>query len=202
MLEETQRILEKRAAAMGAASFTTRVEGADRIVVEVRGSANVEELVKTLSQTGYLEFVDGGTNPPLEGDVVATSTGGPYMGNGSPTPSKIYPTIIKPDEIDVGKTQVSVSPSTNASQVDVVLKGDGPKKLADFTTANIGRSMLVVLDKQVLNAPRILSPITGGKGVISGFSANDAKRFVTLLRSGTPPVWLRLVDRKELPAPK
>ena len=52
-------------------------------------------------------------------------------------------------------------------------------------------------DDQVLSAPIIREPIVGGSGQISGnFTLEDASNVATLLRSGTLPGRLSLVDQQ------
>jgi preprotein translocase subunit SecD len=53
----------------------------------------------------------------------------------------------------------------------------------------------------VVSAPVIREPITGGSGQISGnFTLEDANRIAMLLRSGTLPGRLTVVDQQVLQA--
>ena len=41
-------------------------------------------------------------------------------------------------------------------------------EFGEVTSANVGRPFAIVLDNKVISGPRILGPITGGSGQISG----------------------------------
>ena len=44
----------------------------------------------------------------------------------------------------------------------------GGQRFGEVTAANVGKPFAIVLDNKVISAPRILGPITGGSGQISG----------------------------------
>ena len=62
---------------------------------------------------------------------------------------------------------------------------------------NVGRPLAIVLDNEVISAPRILQPITGGSGQISGnFTVEQANNLAVLLRSGALPAKLTIVEER------
>ena len=66
-----------------------------------------------------------------------------------------------------------------------------------MTTQNVGRPLAIVLDQEVISSPRILQPITGGQGQISGrFTVQAANDLSVLLRSGALPAKLTIVERR------
>lgn len=71
----------------------------------------------------------------------------------------------------------------------------GAEKFAALTTANVGRQIAILLDGEVLTAPRVNEPITGGKAVITGSKdLEDAKQLAILLRSGALPVKVKVLE--------
>ena len=55
----------------------------------------------------------------------------------------------------------------------------GAQKFGEVTSKNVGRLFAIVLDNKVISAPRILTPITGGSGQISGhFTVEQANNLV------------------------
>jgi len=73
----------------------------------------------------------------------------------------------------------------------------GARRFAEITAANIGRAFAVVVDDRVLSAAVIREPILGGSGQISGnFTLEDANTVAMLLRSGTLPGRLSVVDQQ------
>jgi preprotein translocase subunit SecD len=75
----------------------------------------------------------------------------------------------------------------------------GTRRFAHVTADNIGRAFAIVIDDQVVSVPVVREPITGGSGQISGnFTLEDANRIAMLLRSGTLPGRLTVVDQQVL----
>jgi preprotein translocase subunit SecD len=73
----------------------------------------------------------------------------------------------------------------------------GGQKFGDVTTKNVGKPFAIVLDNKVISAPRILSPITGGAGQISGrFTVEQATNLSILLRAGALPAKLNIVEER------
>ncbi len=61
-------------------------------------------------------------------------------------------------------------------QVDFSLTPDGTRRFAEITGRNIGKRLAIVIDGQLITAPNIFAPITGGTGVITGnFTGPEAK---------------------------
>src|SRR5215217_5070376 len=73
----------------------------------------------------------------------------------------------------------------------------GAQRFGQTTSENVGRLLAIVLDNQVISAPRILSPITGGSGQISGrFTVQQANDLSVLLRAGALPAKLTIVEER------
>jgi len=67
-------------------------------------------------------------------------------------------------------------------EVAFTLTDEGKVKFHQITQSNIQRQLAIIFDKRLLSAPRIMSPIPGGKGVISGnFSEEEAKALADCL---------------------
>ena len=61
-------------------------------------------------------------------------------------------------------------------QIDFSLTPDGKERFAKITGQNIGRRLAIVIDGQLITAPTIQSPITGGQGQITGsFTRQEAR---------------------------
>ena len=66
-----------------------------------------------------------------------------------------------------------------------------------MTSENVGKLFAIILDGKVISAPRILSPITGGSGQISGrFTVEAANNLAILLRAGALPAKLTIVEER------
>jgi preprotein translocase subunit SecD len=81
----------------------------------------------------------------------------------------------------------------NAGQwcIDFTLTGDAAKTFGDLTTSLSGRQLAIVLDRRVQSAPTVNTPITDGRGQITGsFTEQEAKDLAVVLKSGALPVEL------------
>ena len=73
----------------------------------------------------------------------------------------------------------------------------GGQRFGQVTSENVGRPFAIVLDNKVISAPRILGPITGGSGQISGhFTVEQANNLAILLRAGALPAKLTIVEER------
>jgi preprotein translocase subunit SecD len=208
-LDVTRQILESRANGLGVSEITMQIAGNCRIVAEFPGISNPEEVVAALQQTALLEFVDVGTNSLPEGTIVetdyepgsgqpapATATSTPAV---SPTPgaepaAQIYHTVMTGAGLDT----VGIEPNqVGQFQITFTLKGDATKVFGDHTSTHIGQYLAIVLDKQVISAPRIDGAITSGEGVITGsFTAESANALAIQLRYGSLPIPVKVVESR------
>ena len=79
-------------------------------------------------------------------------------------------------------TQVQGGPVVNFE-----LKSDSAEKFSKLTSRLIGKPLVVFLDEQAISAPIVQSEISD-RGVITGLTADEAKRFAIQLNAGALPV--------------
>ena len=85
----------------------------------------------------------------------------------------------------------------NQHLVALDFSDEGGKKFADLTTKNVGRRIAILLDGEVLTAPNVKEPITGGKAVITGQrTLEEAHNLAILLRSGALPVKVNIIETR------
>ncbi len=83
----------------------------------------------------------------------------------------------------------------NNNVVALEFSDEGAKKFAELTMENVGRTIGIYLDGELLTNPRVNEPITGGKAVITGQrSLEEAKDLAILLRSGALPVKVKVLE--------
>ena len=74
---------------------------------------------------------------------------------------------------------------------------EGAEKFATLTSQNVGRTIAILLDGEVLTAPRVNEAITGGKAVITGNKTlEEAHNLAILLRSGSLPVKVNIIETR------
>ena len=86
---------------------------------------------------------------------------------------------------------------SNQNLVALEFSDEGGQKFADLTTKNVGKKIAILLDGEVLTAPHVNEPITGGKAVITGSKTlEEAHNLAIMLRSGSLPVKVNLVETR------
>ncbi len=197
-LTNAKNILQNRANALGVSEITMQTAGDRRIVAEFPGVTNPEEVVATLKQTALLEFVDMGSTPVAVGSLIQTDFGVENPAATTESGETIYHTVIT----GAGLETASVTRSqAGAYEISFILKSDSTNVFAEYTTANRGKYLAIVLDKQVVSAPTINDPITDGQGVITGqFTQEEAQTLAVQLRSGALPIPIKVVESRTIGA--
>lgn len=91
-----------------------------------------------------------------------------------------------------GRHLVHANAEPNSSGNDFVINlrfnSEGKRLLADITRRNIGKSVALFLDDELISQPSIDAAITNGVAMISGkFNATQALQFVDILNNGVLP---------------
>ncbi len=122
-----------------------------------------------------------------------------FLGQDGETKYVLGPVLVRGDMIDRAVARFATATQTNIQtgwEVDFRLTGEGARVFADVTTRLVSEpppknQLAIVLDRVVISAPRVQSPITNGEGVITGdFSEREAKDLATVLNAGALPVEL------------
>ncbi|PSC05481.1 protein translocase subunit SecD [Alsobacter soli] len=184
-------VLRRRVDALGTTEPNIQAQGQDRILVQVPGLQDPRKLKEILGTTAQLEFrlvADPGTPP---GDVEQLSS---QEEGGGTIPVEKRVMVQGEDLIDA---QPGFDQRTGEPIVNFKFNIRGAQRFGQVTTENVGRPFAIVLDKKVISAPRILQPITGGQGQISGrFTVEAANNLAILLRAGALPAPLTIVEER------
>ena len=96
---------------------------------------------------------------------------------------KQHPGSVKrPDKSEI--QEVSTQKSAHGSSYDLLITftKEGAKKWTELTSANVGRSIAIVVNDRVYSAPMVTEPIQHGKCSISGsFTESDVNDLKALL---------------------
>jgi protein-export membrane protein SecD len=77
----------------------------------------------------------------------------------------------------------------------------GARQFGDVTKEHVDHLFAIVLDNEVISAPRIISPILGGSGQITGSgTAKEANDLAILLRAGALPAPLKPLEERSVGA--
>ncbi|HMO77062.1 MAG TPA: protein translocase subunit SecD [Sphingopyxis sp.] len=200
-MDSARDIVDRRVNALGTREPTIIREGNDRVVVQVPGLQDPQELKDLLGRTARLEFrmVDpnGDAAAALAGNVPVGSEFVPYAeGEGYGAPGE----VLRRQVMISGDQLVDARQSFDQNGVPVVtirFDSAGSATFARVTQQNVGKRFAMVLDGKVLSAPSINEAILGGSAQISGsFSVQTANALAISLRSGSLPVKMEVVEER------
>jgi len=198
-------VVRKRIDELGTREPTIVREGSQRILVQVPGLQNPEALKSLLGKTAKLDFklVDVDADPAAVaagrapvGDQIFPFANDGRGGNRGGTGNLAVKRLggISGDELIDAKLAYD---QQNQPVVSINFNGSGTRKFARLTQENVGKPFAMILDNQVLSAPRINEPILGGQAQISGsFTVDSANELAIALRSGKLPVALKVIEER------
>ncbi len=101
----------------------------------------------------------------------------------------------------------SSSSLDNAPSVSLRFTGPGGKRFGDVTGANVGKLMAIVLDDEVVSAPRINQKIAGGQAEITMGGDRGAQEILDesnelalILKSGALPARIEVLEERQVGA--
>ena len=191
-MNSARDVIERRVNAFGVSEPVVQVSGSDRLIVELPGVKDINQAISLIGQTPFLEFRTENPNPP--------KTTPDASGNLTINPTDAYvPTGLTGKQFK--KATLTFDQRTNAPQITLQFDAEGTKLFSDITKANIGKSVAIFLDGQILSAPTVQTAITDGQAVITGqFTVQQAKQLVTRLNSGALPVPIHLLSQQDVGA--
>ena len=194
-MTQAVEVIRRRIDELGTREPTIIRQGDTRIVVQVPGLQDPDALKALLGKTAVLEFklVDTTADPNLaaQGRAPAGSQVLPNVDGGF--------TVVKRRVLISGDQLIDSQPTFQEGMPVVSFRFDsvGGRRFAKATQENVGLPFAIILDGQVISAPRINEPILGGSGVISGnFTTESANELSILLRSGKLPVALAVIEER------
>jgi SecD/SecF fusion protein len=202
-LEQSVEIVRRRVDSTGVAEPQISQQDPDRILVELPGVKDPDEIKKLIGTTAKMDFhlVDETAEPdPAHvpaGDMLLQDES--MKGRGGQS----APILVK-RRVDVsGGNLIDASVGQDSQNGGYVVKFEfdsaGARKMAQLTQQNIGHRFAVVLDDKVITAPVIRGAITGGSGEITGnFTAQDASDLALLLRAGALPAPIKIIEERSV----
>ncbi len=199
-VEQSIQIIERRVNELGTVEPLIQRQGIDRILVQVPGLQDPSRLKEILGKTAKMDFrmVDTSVPPDqaLQGRVPPDSE--VLMSAQSPK----VPYVVKKQVLVSGGDLTDSQPGFDSQRsgepiVSFRFNTSGSRKFARATTDNVGQPFAIVLDNEVISAPVIREPITGGSGQISGgFTVQQANDLAILLRAGALPAPLTIIEER------
>jgi preprotein translocase subunit SecD len=198
-IEQSIQIVERRVNQLGTVEPLIQRQGTDRILVQVPGLQDPTRLKELVGKTAKMDFrmVDSSVpseqaqkgGVPPEDDLLLSAQ------------APKVPYVVKKQVLVSGgeltDAQAAFDQRTNEPIVNFRFNSVGARKFAQATLENVGQPFAIVLDNEVISAPVIREPITGGSGQISGsFSVQSANDLAILWRAGALPAPLTVIEER------
>jgi protein-export membrane protein SecD len=197
-VSQSLRIVENRVNALGTSEPVIQQQGKDRIVVQLPGIQNPDQVKDVIGRTAKLTFqllceaqpTTQTQNPPPECQSFPLKDD-PQRNMWVQSSSRA--TVDGGDLVDA---RGSFDQSNNPV-VSFRFNTKGAERFAKLTRDNVGRPFAIILDEKVVSYPNINEPILGGSGQISGnFTVQETNDLAVVLRSGALPAKLTIVEER------
>lgn len=159
-LLEAQQVVAKRLAQLQPTDKHQVLPGQGYLEIQLQSYENLPYIIDILTRKGEVEFIDGGSQPPI-GKYVKTV-------REQPLPSDTYYTLFSGQEI----ADVEL-PKEGQVFYRIKPKPEVTERFLDFTQSQSGRFICLVIDEQVINCSKMY------------FWSNDALEILPNLSSGT-----------------
>ncbi|MCI2398877.1 protein translocase subunit SecD [Aliiroseovarius subalbicans] len=196
-IQQSLEIIRRRVDEVGTREPTIQRQGDTRILIQVPGIGSASELKELIGKTAKLTF-----------HPVVSRTGD---GATDPGPRNvIYPSldedgvfyVLEQTPTVTGEELNDAQPSFDQNGQPAVtfrFNVSGARKFCEYTGENVGQPFAIVLDSEVISAPRINEAICGGSGIITGnFDITESTNLAVLLRAGALPAELEYVEERTI----
>ncbi len=189
-LKSAKTVIERRVNLFGVSEpivqTSNLANGESRIIVELPGVTDLNQARSIVGTTAQLSFWEQGATGSAKRNIPP-----PAYPLGLVESLGQNPKRTNLSGNDLQQTSVTFDQNTGKPQVQLVFTNEGSQKFADITKRNVGKVVAIVLDNQVIEAPRVNEPILTGNAVISGgFTIDGANALTTQLNAGALPISL------------
>ncbi len=199
LVAQSMEVIRNRVDAVGTTEPTIQRQGDNRVLLQVPGFGDTERLINLVSQTARMTFhLVHPTMSAAQAEVQGIPSGYIIL------PSKDGGSELLNENVELGGESLPNASSGFDQQngqavVSFQFNTSGAITFGQITSANVGKRFAIVLDDQVITAPVINQPITGGSGQISGsFNSQTAADLAVQLKAGALPASLDVVEQRSV----
>lgn len=192
LINQSIEIIRRRVDENGTKEPTIVSQGDKRILLQVPGVQNSQELKNSLGKTAKMTFHLPANDSDQQISVTNVIELFDAFGNQY---------SLNKDAVLSGDLLVDASATYHDGKPAVAFRFNalGSRKFAEITQNNIGKIFAIVLDGKVITAPMINTVINQGSGVITGsFTVAEASQLSLLLRAGALPAPLQVVEERSV----
>jgi preprotein translocase subunit SecD len=203
---QARQTIERRINELGVAEPSIAQQGADQILVQLPGVADVEHAKSIIGSPGLLELkiVEGAPSPSKEalmvnGQVPQGMEIVPGIGGAGDTTTVFY--MVKKVAAVTGQDLRSARASVDENSrpaVSFTLSNEGGRKFGKVSGENIGRQLAIILDGRVQSAPTLESKINAEGRITGSFTPEEVADLSLKLRSGALPATLTYLEEQTI----
>lgn len=204
-IAQSMNVLRRRIDPQGTTEMTIAPEGDDRILLQIPGAKNVDDIKSVINKTANLSF--NMVRKESNNEAAMELARRPGSLSKVPPGAAFYPEEQGGGLIVERRTKITgeclktssegLHPEGNYPIVNFTFNIRCARLFGDLTQKNIGQRFAVVLDGVIITAPRINGAITGGSGFIEGsFTLESARELSLLLNAGALPAKLIIVEER------
>ena len=195
---------------MGMKEPDIRLQGEDRIIVQIPGIEDPDKAIELMKTTAFLEFklVDESRSPEkalAEGPPPGTEVLYELKTNPETGRTTKIPFLLRKRTQMTGAyvtdARVQIDNQFNTPYVSLNFDSNGSRIFEQITGANINKRLAIVLDGVVKSAPVIQDKIGGGRAQITGnFTMEEARNLAIVLRSGALLAPVKVLEERTVGA--
>lgn len=206
-INQAVETIRNRLDQFGLAEPTVARQGEENILVELPGvktQADEQRARELIAKAAHLQLMALDEKRQSQANTLSAAEAESYG-------SIVYPDVKNEQQKYVVKNipvldgsmltdaRVAFDQRTNAPVISFTLNAEGARIFGDFTGANVGKRLAIVLDGKVYSAPVINERIGGGNGQISGgFSVEEAHDVAIALRSGALLAPVKMLEKRSI----
>lgn len=196
-------ILRNRIDSLGVGETVIQRQGEKQILVQLPGVTDRNKALEMIGRVAQLEFRLVVDDPTKLKDALA----------GQVPQGLILKTVKKEgNEPILLEDKVALSGETvtdarvdfdsngfGTPHISLTFGSQGANQFADLTRNHVGKRLAIILDNEVLSAPRINEPILSGNAQITGtFTFEEASLLALALRSGALPAPMHVEEERTI----
>ena len=225
LFNQTLEILNGRVDQFGLTEPVIRRQGSDQIYIEIPGVQDPEKIKSIIMESGGLSFRLHDPEASMAFDNYSRANPGVIPNNDGTLPVQ---DVVSDDVLVLGiykkdrygldeftgyaavKKEIALDGShiqhvsaerdnrTNELGVSFVLDSAGGDIFYEFTSANKGQSLAIVMDNRIKTIATINDAIHDSVRISGNFTAEEANNIATALRSAALPVKLNVVSQQSI----
>jgi len=195
-MEGLRDVIERRVNVFGAKEPLVQTEGRGderRLIVEIAGTIDSAEAIRQIGKAPFLDFREQKANYKeiiqQNQQVFETGEGqleDPFVETG------LNGSLLT--RADVGFDSITQEPIIQLS-----FNKEGADLFQEITARNIGKTIAIYLDNQLLQAPVVQTEISGGQAQITGnYTLEEVQGLVRDLNAGAVPVSIELLSQQQI----